>query len=81
MKPLTVNHRPTMFGVRRFTASGDLICLVTSQEQVSERSYDVIDQISLLYVTTLQGLLTIGIMIVEICLILHVLSQDHVIKG
>ena len=81
MKPLTVNHRPTMFGVRRSTASGDLICLVTSQEQVSERSYDVIDQISLLYVTTLQGLLTIGIMIAEICLILHVLSQDHVIKG
>ena len=81
MKPLTVNHRPTMFGVRRSTSSGDLICLVTSQEQVIERSYDVIDQISLLYVTTLQGLLTIGIMIVEICLILHVLSQDHVIKG
>ena len=43
-----------------------LICLVVAQEQVIKEFYDFIGGSSLLSVTTLTGLLAIGIMVVEI---------------
>ena len=43
-----------------------LICLVVAQEQVIKEFYDFMRGSSLLSVTTLTGLVAIGIMVVEI---------------
>ena len=44
-----------------------LICHVTSQDHLIERSYEIMVDSSLCYVTMLISLVTISIVMVEIC--------------
>ena len=67
------------------SASGDmkyLICQVTSQKLVKERSRNFMSRSSLWYVTNLPGLLAIYIYYTSrnMFLVCQVIKQDHLIK-
>ena len=67
-----------MFDAHRSSASGNvtyLICHMTSQDHVIERSCEVTDGSTPLYVTILPSLMAIGIVVVEICFSFFKLSQ------
>ena len=53
---------------------------VILQDQVIKRSCDFMEGSSSLHVTTLPGLVVIGILVVEICFY-HVTSRDYTFKG
>ena len=77
-KPLTVHHLLAMFDAHRSSASGNityLICHMTSQDHVIERSCEVTDGSTPLYVTVQPSLMAIGIVVVEICFSFFKLSQ------
>ena len=45
------------------------------------KSCDLIGRSPSRYFTILPSLVAIGFLVVEICLVYHVISKDHVIKG
>ena len=62
-----VRHCLAMFGIHWSIASGAItffIYAITSQEHVIEGSYEFMDWSYLLYVTTLQSLWAIGIILI-----------------
>ena len=58
-----------------------LMCHVTSGDKLTEGSNQFLIASSGLYVITLIGLVTIGIVMVEMFSIPHVTSRDHMFKG
>ena len=68
--PLELNHHHAMFGGYWSNQSGDVTCLicdVTSQNLVIQRSSDFMSVSSSLCVTSLPIPVAIGIAVVEIC--------------
>ena len=64
-----VSHHLAMFGDHWSSASGNikyLIFHVTSQNHLIEGSCKFMNETSLLYVTTMPSLVTIGIVVIEI---------------
>ena len=59
-----------------------LICHMTLQDQFIKGFFDFMERSCLVNVATLQGLVAIRIVVVEIMfLIYHVASHDHMLKG
>ena len=81
-KPLTVHHLLAMFDAHRSSASGNityLICHMTSQDHVIERSCEVTDGSTPLYVTIqlkLDGNRHCGSG--DMFFVFQVISEDHV---
>ena len=73
----------TYFSVHGSSASGDidLICNVTSQDHLLEWSYKFLSGRFSRYITTLANLVTFNILIVEMFLICHMTSLNHMFKG
>ena len=57
-----------------------LICHMTSPDHLIERACEFMGGNSLCYVTTLISLVTIGIVMVEMFLICHIISLEHMFK-
>ena len=79
-----VSEHLAQFGVQRSCASGDimhLICHVTSQDNLIERSYGLVGESSSQCVTTLASLVTTDILRVEMFLICHITLRDHNFEG
>ena len=71
------SHHLAMFGGHWSSASGDikyLICHVTSQNHVIERSSNFMSESSSWHVTTLPSLVPIGIVAVEMFLVCHLIK-------
>ena len=79
---LIVNYHFAMSSVHWSSGSRDityLICHVASKENLIEGSFDVVDRSYSLYITTMQSLLAIAIVVLVISfLICYVISQDCV---
>ena len=79
-----VNHHPAKFGGHGYCGSGDimvLFCHVILGDDLTKGLDNFMGRSLSRWVTILPSLVAKSTVVVEMFLVRHVISQDHVIKG